>query len=89
MTNKFLKSSGSAYLVLFGLFIAVLVATFAFGLSPEVSEILSLTLMFGFLGLRRRSIRSENTLQGETDFSDDDYYDANPAQAGINQGAMS
>ncbi len=53
-----LQSNLTGFIVLFTLFLAVLMVSFAFSLRSEVSEILSLTVMFGYLGLRRRRINS-------------------------------
>jgi hypothetical protein len=53
-----IPSSLVGYFVLFSLFAAVLMVSFAFNLRTEVSEILSLTTMFGYLGLRRRLKKS-------------------------------
>jgi len=57
-----MHSSLTGYIVLFALFVAVLMASFAFSLRSEISEILSLTVMFAYLGLRRRLKKSRTSL---------------------------
>jgi hypothetical protein len=57
-----MHSSFTGYVVLFALFVAVLIASFAFDLRSELSEILSLTVMFGYLGLRRRFKKSRTPI---------------------------
>jgi hypothetical protein len=88
ITQNLLHSSFTAFAVLFLLFIAVLMVSFAFELSSEASEILSFTLMFGYLGLRRRNIR--NSAVDTDDFEDDDegFYEPNPGQNHYPQGVQ-
>jgi hypothetical protein len=57
-----MRSSFTGYIVLLALFVAVLMVSFAFNLRPEASEILSLTTMFGYLGLRRRLKKSRTPI---------------------------